>query len=64
MQLETLESYFELYRGSSSMEDYLTLHDLAWSDATEQCGLSMNDVGRSFFLLKGAQLSDRQSFDL
>ena len=24
----------------------------------------MNDVGRTYFLMKGAQLSDRQAFDL
>ena len=46
------------------MEDYLNMHDLTLSDTMQLTGLQLHDVGRSYFLLRGAQLSYQQHFDL
>ena len=54
LQWSTLESFFELFRGQASMEDYCSLHDLAYTDYNGLCNLQMNDIGRSYFLLKEA----------
>ena len=41
-----------------------TNHELAHADATEQCGLQMNSIGQSYFLLEGSNLTDKQRFDI
>ena len=64
LQWSALEGFFELFRGSASIEDFLSLHDLALQDATQTTGLVMNDTGRSYFLLRGAQLSSSQHWDI
>ena len=64
LQWSALEGFFELFRGSASIEDFLNLHDLALQDATQSTGLVMNDTGRSYFLLRGAQLSASQHWDI
>ena len=46
------------------MTDFVAMHDLALSDAEQQCGLALNAIGKSYVLLRGAQLPDRQHFDL
>ena len=40
------------------------MFDIPATDTHNLCGLQLNDVGQSYFLLRGAQLSDRQLFDL
>ena len=60
----TLDNFFRLSQGNSSFEDYVTNHELALADATEQCGLQMNSIGQSYFLLEGSNLTDKQRFDI
>ena len=60
--MAALHSFVDLYRGNQSMEDFQSVHDLAWTDAREQGGFDMDDVGKTFFLLRSAQLSGRQLF--
>ena len=50
------------YCVNQSFEDFQAIHDLAWADAQELGGLTMNAVGRSFFFLRAAQITDRQLF--
>jgi hypothetical protein len=64
LQWEVLSSFFELYRGQSKFADYVSLFDLALSDAETQCGLQMNAIAKTYFFLKGAQLTEKQHFDL
>ena len=63
IQWEILQAFFELYRGGAKFGDFLSLFDLAWSDAESQCGLEMNDIGNTYFVQRG-QLSERQLFDV
>ena len=63
-QYATLDNFFRLSQGNSSFEDYVTNHELALADATEQCGLQMNSIGQSYFLLEGSNLTDKQRFDI
>ena len=53
----------ELFHGHNAIEDFQAIFDMTWTDAMEQGGLLMNDVGKSFFLLRSAQLTERQLFD-
>ena len=64
LQWSALESYFELFRGNASLESFLDLHDLTLTDCMQSTGLQMNDIGRSYFLLRGAQLTNQQHWDL
>ena len=64
LQWQTLAAFIDLYRSNSSFEDFIQLHDLAWIDDQQQGGIAMNEVGRSFFLLRAAQLTERQLFDV
>ena len=59
-----MENFFDLSRGNSSYDEYQAMFDLAWMDVSEQANLQMNDVGKAFWLLRGAGLTDRQLFDL
>ena len=45
------------------MDSYVTFSDLTYDDAHTSAGLTINDVGRSYFLLNGAGPTDRQTFD-
>ena len=64
LQWQTMLSFFDMYRGGQTYEEYQAMHDLAWQDLVSQSGITMNEVGRTFFLLRGAQLTDKQLFDL
>ena len=64
LQWQSMISFFDMYRGSQTYEEYQAMHDLAWQDVVSQSNLQMNEVGRTFFLLRGAQLTERQLFDL
>ena len=44
--------------------DFLSLQDLALTDAVTQCGLDMGPVGKTYFLLRGAQVTEPQLFDI
>ena len=57
VQYATLESFFKLQQGNTSIEDYVANHELAFQDAASSCNLQMNDVGRSFFLLEGSNIT-------
>ena len=43
-------------RGQGSMGQYLSMHQMAFDDAVEQGGLALNNIGRTYFLLRGAKL--------
>ena len=51
LQWSALESFFELFRGNASLEDFLAMHDLTLVDTMQSTGLQMNDIGKSYFLL-------------
>ena len=59
LQWQALNAVLELFREHSAIEDYHAVLDLTWTG-----GLYMNDVGRSFFLLRSAQLTERQLNDI
>ena len=55
LQWQALNAVLELFREHSAIADNHAVLDLTWTG-----GLYMNDVGRSFFLLRSAQLTERQ----
>lgn len=59
----SLDSYFKLTRANGTLESYITMSELTFEEARAQAGLELNAVGRSYFLLRGANISDRQIFD-
>ena len=64
LQWSTMENFFDLSRGNTSYNDFQAMFDLAWMDVSEQSGFEMNDIGKAFFLLREAGLTERQLFDL
>ena len=58
-----LDSYFKLHRGNGTLDSYITMSELSFEEARTQAGLELNAVGRSYFLLRGANISDKQVFD-
>ena len=61
---QSLVAFFEHQRGTMSMEDYLSLQEMAFADAQELSRLELGPVGRSYFMLRGANLTERQDFDV
>jgi head-tail adaptor len=60
----SLEAYFDLVQGSSSIERLMSTHEMAFSDARTRAKLPMSDAGRTFFLLRAANLSSNQIADI
>ena len=61
--IAALGSFFNSRRGNQSMEQYISMHELAFDEAVTDAGLQMNAVGRSWFLMQGSGLSDAQLND-
>ena len=47
LQWQALNAVLELFRGHSAIEDFQAIFDMTWTDAMEQGGLRMNDVGKA-----------------
>ena len=62
--MQSLETFFGIYKGNYSMADFLTLWKLAIDDALTTGGLDMNPIGKSFLLLRAAGVSERRYNDL
>ena len=55
LQWQAMISFFDMYRDSQTYDEYQAMRDLAWHDVVSQSNFQMNEVGRTFFLLRGAQ---------
>ena len=60
----SLDAYFDLVQGSSSIENFTSTHEMAFSDAQTRAKLSMSDAGRTFVLSRAANLSSNQIADI
>ena len=54
LQGQSLERFFELYRGSSSLADYCTAFQIRFETAEQLTGLQLNNVGKTHLFLKHA----------
>jgi hypothetical protein len=60
----SLEAYFDLVQGASTIESYISTHSRAFSDAQDISKLSISYAGKTFFLLRAASLSGQQLTDI
>ena len=64
MSIVALSAFFELQRGHLPMSDFLTMFRLCFDEAQERGGLQLNNVGKSFLLLRMSGLSEKMKQDL
>ncbi|CAK0865187.1 unnamed protein product [Prorocentrum cordatum] len=64
MNIQSLDAFFMHHRGSLSLSDYLTMWRMTYDEANQNSGLEINDVGRSYLLLRTSGLSDRLKDDI
>ena len=46
LQWQALNAVLELFGGSSAIEDFQAAFDMTWTDAAQQGGLRMNEIGK------------------
>ena len=64
MTLVALESFFGHARGSQSLGDYMTMWRLCLEEAQTHSGLVINDVAKSYLLLRSSGLSEKRKDDV
>ena len=61
--IAALDRFFNFSRASLSLSDFLTLWRLRFDEANAQSGPMMNDIGKSYLLLRASGLSERAKMD-
>ena len=61
--IAALDSFFKYTRGSLSLIDFLTMWRLCFEEAETRAGLQINNVGKSYLMLRASGLSERAKVD-
>ena len=61
--IAALDAFFGLQRGSLSLGDYLTMWRLTFDEAATQSGLQINNIGKSYLMMRASGLSERAKHD-
>ena len=62
-QIVALDAFFGHHRGSLSISDYLTMWRLTYEEAQDQSGLQINNVGKTYLLLKKSGFTEKQKHE-
>ena len=64
MNIQSLDAFFLHHRGNMNLSDYLTMWRMTYDEANQNSGLEINNVGKSYLLLRTSGLSDRLKDDI